>query len=412
VPKVKLTAAAVERLKPPLDGQVDYFDQALPGFGLRITAKGVRSYFCFYRVAGKLVRHTLGRHSALSLGQARLKAGAIFDAVGEGRDPRLEKQEREDELLRSQGDTYAAAVDDFIAKHAIAKKGNRRHREQRRLLLSANQRWHKRPITSIKRGDIHDVLDKLVAEKKGYTANRVYEALHTFWKWLYQRDRVPENILAKIDRPFDNEEPRKRTWSDNELKLIWKASDRLDDDERIYLRLLLLLGQRHSEIAGMRWDELDLEAATWSLPADRAKGKRVHTFPLPALALQLIESLPKGIGNPFVFPGSRGTREGKTCPKTVGTKLQRLVQQTSGVRDFTFHDARRTFRTGLDRLHILPHIKDECLNHARRSIGDRHYSTYDYLDEQRSAFETWSRFVTSLVEDRPPGNIVEMGTSR
>jgi integrase len=403
---IKLTAAVVERLRPPASGQLDYFDQSLPSFGLRVTAKGVKSYFCFYRVGTRQVRHTLGRHPTLTLGAARRQAGLIFNAVSEGRDPRVEKSEQKAEQTRALRDTYAFAVEDFIQKHAIARKGNRRHREQRRLLLRANSAWHERPVASITRREVHDVLDSLLAEAKGYTANRVYEALRTLFKWLYQRDRVPVNIMDKIEKPFDGEKPRQRTWSDKELKQIWKAAEALDAHEAAYTRLLLLLGQRRSEITGMCWDELDLEAATWELPADRAKGKRSHTFPLPVPAVQLLKALTTVVGNPFVFPG-HGAKNGKPCPMTIGSKLQCRVQQASGVQDFTFHDVRRTFRTGLDRLHILPHIKDECLNHARRGVGDRHYSQYYYLAEQRSAFEAWANFIASLVENKR-SNIVEL----
>jgi hypothetical protein len=109
----------------------------------------VKSYFCFYRVSGQQVRHMLGRHPAMTLAEARRQAGMIFDAVSLGRDPRIEKRERKAEQGRALGDTYALAVEDFIIKHAIAKKGNRQYREQRRLLLRANPAWHCRPVGSI-----------------------------------------------------------------------------------------------------------------------------------------------------------------------------------------------------------------------------------------------------------------------
>src|SRR4029078_549834 len=123
--KIKMTAAAVERLRPPSVGQQDYFDRSLPSLGLRWTAKGWKSYFCFYRVGTRQVRHTLGRHPTLPLGAARRQAGLIFDALSEGRDPRLEKREQKAEQALALGDTYAIAVEDFIQKHAIARKANR-----------------------------------------------------------------------------------------------------------------------------------------------------------------------------------------------------------------------------------------------------------------------------------------------
>jgi len=397
--KIKLTAPAVERLKPPSNGQVDYFDQSLPGFALRITHNGIKSYSCFYRVAGKLRRETLGRHPILSLAAARQKAVAVFDAAGQGRDPRQERQQQEVEAARAHGDIYVEAVEDFILKHAIAKKNNRRHREQKRLLLRVDKSWHARPVASIGVRDVHDVLDGLMAEGKGYTANRVYEALHAFFRWLYQRDRVPVDIMGKIERPFDGEAPRKRSWSDDELVRLWKSADALAEGDAAYLRLVLLLGQRRSEISGLRWLELDLEAATWTLPAARTKNKTDHVFPLPVRAVELLRSLPRIERNPFVFPG-RGL-----CPVSVGQRQQDRIKDLSGVTDFRFHDARRTFRTGLDKLHIQPHVKDECLNHARRGVGDRHYSQYDYLPEQRAAFEAWSSFLGELLGE-PESNVI------
>jgi integrase len=356
----------------------------------------VKTYVAMYRVAGQLRRSTIGHHPGMSLRDAREKAGKLFEAVEDGGDPRVEKADRKAEQARANGDLYISAVDDFIAKHAVAKKQNRQHGEQRRLLLRANPAWHSRPVSSITVREVHDALDRLMEEGKGYSANRVYEALKTFWRWLYQRDRVKANIMEKVDKPFDGEAARTRVWTDEEIKAIWKAADQLGAHERVYLKLLLLLGQRRGEIAGMQWTEIDLDGKTWKLPADRAKNKHDHTFPLTDAAVELLKSLPRCAGNPFVFPG-RGGRDGAPCPITIGTKVQNRIQAASGVADFTFHDARRVFRTGLDRLHILPHIKDECLNHTRRGVGDIHYSKYDYLPEQRSAFDAWAAFIGELV---------------
>ena len=72
----------------------------------------------------------------------------------------------------------------------------------------------------------------------------------------------------------------------------------------VYIRLLLLMGQRRDEIAGMRWDELDLEAATWRLPVVRAKGKREHLFPLPATAVRLLRSMRADQGQSIRVPWS------------------------------------------------------------------------------------------------------------
>ena len=389
--KIRLTVKNITTLAKPTSGQTDYFDKMLPGFSLRVSANGARSYCCTYRVNRRFTRSTIGPAAKLTLAQARDKARAIFGAVAEGRDPRVERRAARVEAIRADSDTFAGAVEDFIQKYSIGKRGNRSWREQRRLLLKANERWHDRPVSSITRREVSDVLDTFVGDGKGYVANRTYAALHTFYKWLDQRDRAT-NIMTKIEKPFDGEQARTRTWSDSELAAIWKAADALPPHEMVYIRLLLLMGQRRDEIAGMRWDELDLEAATWRLPVLRAKGKREHIFPLPAVAVRLLKSMERIKDCPFVFPGRALDR-----PMSVGYRLQDRIKKASSVTDFAFHDARRTLRTGLDALKVPPHVKDECLNHARRGVGDVHYSHYDYLEEQREAFDAWQDHIAKLV---------------
>jgi integrase len=241
---------------------------------------------------------------------------------------------------------------------------------------------------------------------KGYAANRAYEVLRTFFKWLEYDEHVTVDPMHKVRKPWNGEQPRERFWTDDELRRIWLAADKLDNEhEATYLKLLLLLGQRRDEVAGIRWDELDLDGKrdpqfkgpTWQLPVERGKSKRVHTFPLPSTAVQLLTSLPKVDSSPYVFPGRRGAL-------SIGSKVQARVQKHSGVSDFTFHDARRTFRTGLDRLNIAPHVKDECLNHARRGVGDKHYSQYTYLPEQLSAFQAWDHHIGNLI-GKPKNNV-------
>jgi integrase len=197
--------------------------------------------------------------------------------------------------------------------------------------------------------------------------------------------------MDKVQKPFDGEKPRDRVWSDDEIKALWKAADKLDELWPYYLKLVIVMGQRKSEISGMRRDGLDLEQGVWKLPEDERKSKRGHKFPLPALAVRILKGMPRVEGSPFVFPG----RSDKAMH--VGSKVQDRIKKLSGVEDFTFHDARRTFRTGLDKLKVPPHVKLECLGHARQGVGDIHYSHYDYLDEQREAFEAWAAHVEKLV---------------
>ena len=383
-PKAKLTPIRVEKLTVP----GDHFDATLPSFALRVSPNGAKSYVCFYRIAGKLVRATLGRHPQVSLAAARRIARETFEAVAAGKDPRADRIAERLVEAKLDADSYEQAVEDFVAGYARAKKQNRRWKEQRLLLLRVGRKWLKRPVSSITSTDINGALDAILGEGHGYMANRCFEVLSTLFKWLHMRDRAGQPML-KVTRPFDGEGPRKRAWSDAEVKAIWKAGDELRDDLGMFMRLVVLLGARSGEVSGMCWSELDLDAATWQLPAARAKNKHDRLIPLPKLAVRMLKTMPRIEGTDHVFAGRGGSM-------VVGTRYLEMMREATGIKDFRLHDSRRTFRSYLDKAGVQPHIKLEALGHARQGVGDVHYSVYDYLDEKRAAFELWADHVSTL----------------
>jgi integrase len=412
----KLTVQSIDALKPTPGSQVDYFDTMTPGFGVRVSERGTKTFVYLYSLGGKVRRMKIGRYPEMSLAKARTKASDIRDAVREGRDPRVEKQQQKIEEARKKGDIYAAAVEDFIKRYAIGEKHNRSFKEQRRLLFKVNEGWHDISVSSITSREIRETLEAIRDDGHGYAANRAFEVLRTFFKWLEYDERVTVDPMRKVRNPFGGEQARERVWTNDELRRIWLAADKLGKLEAPYLKLLLLLGQRRDEVAGIRWDEItekeikeneidgrQFKGLTWQLPAIRGKSKRLHTFPLSNTAIEILNAVPRVNGSAFVFPG-RGTRDGKPCPMTVGRKLQERIQKASRVSDFTFHDARRTFGTGLAALNIAPHIRAECLNHARRGVSDIHYQQDEYLPEQFSAFQAWDNHIAKLT-GRPKDNV-------
>ena len=401
----KLTALNVGKLPTPKTGQVEYADKDLPGFALRVTSKGVRSFILHYRPRtgprkGKLTRWTIGRLASdpktangvdlLTLGQAREKArGARIAIRDQGADPARDGKQPEPE---GGPETYFQAVEDYVEKYQIGKKRNRTAKEIKRLLLKGGGDWLDQPLTEIIRRDIHDLLDRLVADDKPYLANRTYTAMRTFFKWCVGRDKIEHSPCEGVERPFDNEQPRDRHYSDKEIKAIWKAADKLAGPRGAFLKVMLLTGKRRGEVASLAWDDLDLAEAFWTLPAGRSKNEREHKMPLPALAIRILKAQPHIQENPLVFPGQRQGR-----PMNGWTVFQRDVQKESKVKDFTFHACRHTLKTRLGELGILPHIKDKVMHHAPPRSAGEGYDHYDYLTEQHEAIEAWADHVKSLV---------------
>ncbi|MCH8998783.1 MAG: integrase arm-type DNA-binding domain-containing protein [Proteobacteria bacterium] len=408
----KLTALNVGKLPKPPAGQVEYADKDLPGFSLRVTSRGGRSFVLHYRPRagshkGKLTRWTLGRLASnpavangtdlLSLAQAReIARGARIQIRDQGADPA-----RDGKITEAENDpeTYGKAVESYIEKYQIGKKRNRTAGEVKRLLLKEGAEWLERPLAEITRANVHDVLDTLIAANTPYLANRTFAALRTFFRWCAGRDKIERSPCEGMERPFDKEQPRERCYSDKEIKAIWKAADKLGGSRGAFLKVILLSGKRRGEVAGMARVELDLKAKDgplWTLPADRRKRRTKNDRPVPvplaALTARILKGQPNLKDNPLVFPGRRKGR-----PMNGWSVFQRDVQKESKIGDFSFHACRHTLKTQLGELGIPPHVKDRVMDHAPPHSAGEGYDHYDYLSEQREALEAWAGHVKSVV---------------
>ena len=185
MPRKKLTAASVERLKAPESGRVEYFDIVLTGLSLRITDRGSKSWSLMYRTGGRLRRMTIGQYPAFSLKDARMAAGQALRELEDGNDPAVAKLERK----ARQPVTFKGLVDQFIEKHA--KPRQRTWRETERTLRANCADWLERPAMSITETDAYELLDGFVAEGKGHKARVTLAWLKTLWALgLEAEDRV------------------------------------------------------------------------------------------------------------------------------------------------------------------------------------------------------------------------------
>ena len=121
------------------------------------------------------------------------------------------------------------------------------------------------------------------------------------------------------------------------------------------MRLLIVLGCRRGELAGMRRDELDLAAGLWHLPGDRTKNEQPRTLPLPSMAVAILSALPAFPG-PFIFTTTSGERPISGFAKLKERLDRRLATEAPpGLLEWTLHDLRRTMRTHLSALPISGH---------------------------------------------------------
>ena len=415
MPKMKLTSAAVEKLTPPDQGQVDYFDLNLPAFGLRV-GRSKKMYFVITRINGKRSRITLGQAKAgdgpgLSLAEARAKAGAVVDEAGQGHDPRQQAAtERADNRKRAEN-TFATVSELFVERYA--KKQKRTWKEDARIIdMYLNPAWGDRPVMAISRADVVKLLDEVedtAAAKTGkghYMANRVCACARKIFNWAIDERALLEHnpVGRKMTRGVEG--TRKRIFTDVEIKAIWDAADTLGGFKGAAVKLLMLTGQRVAVVAGMKRSEINGDV--WAISEDevgRSKNKRDHFVPLSEQALAVIEQTPVIAGYDHVFStGKAGDQK-----ITIGSKMNNEFRKLVGFDDWHWQNLRSVVATKMrSPLSVSPQIVDLVQGRVDSSVLGRHYDANDYLDEKRSALQAWANHLDEIVTDADHDNVIPM----
>jgi integrase len=405
MPKRALSAAAVERLKPPAVGQIEHFDQGYPGLALRVSYGGSRSWVFFYRVHGKQRRMTFGRWPAMTLAGAREAWRQARTAVERGEDPaaaKVEARRREPDTVRSVGKQFAEKY----------LKRNRTGDEVARMLEQhLYPSLGHRPIETITRRDILDVVDTIEAKSSGARANRVLANVKRLFSWAVERGIINASPAANVKPPAE-EEARDRALSDDELRAFLRACEALGEPFGPLFRLLLLTGQRREEVAGLPWTELDLPGAIWHLPGARTKNKRASDVPLAEQTVAILNGLTRR--SALVFPDRSGARgvSGFSVAKARLDALMiaelRKADPEAELPAWRLHDLRRTAASGMARLGVAVHVVEAILNHKSGTISGvtAVYQRYDFAAEKRTAVQTWADFSDGLLITRPSNVVV------
>lgn len=391
MPKRKLTTAAVERLRPPESGRVDYFDTIMPGLTLRVSQTGRKTWTLFYRLDGKQHRYGLGRFPIVDLAQARERAWEAHRKIERGVNPSAEKQQAREEH-RSGAFLYETVAAHFIEEYAKPK--NRTWREQQRILdQNAKPVWQGRDIRTLTKQDVREVIKAVESRASKVRANRVLATIRKFCAWAVDEDYLNASPAGEIKLP-GTERRRARVLKPDEIRAVWKACEEIGSPFGTAVKMMILTGQRRGEVAQMRWKDIDRDDAAWIIPGEMTKNGESHVVPLTGPAIEIINNQPEIEGNPFVFTtgvdGTKGYLQG------WGKTKQRLDTK-SGVADWRLHDIRRTVGTNLGRW-VGYEVVAAVLNHSRAALMGvtATYNLYEYADEKRRALRAWARQLSRI----------------
>ena len=417
-----LTDRTLKSLKPAARGKhYDLWDAVVPGLGVRVSDIGTKTFVLMKRYGDSKnpTRGRLGMYGAISLDDARTKARNWQILLERGIDPRSEEKRQREAELRKRENSFAAVAEQFIKRHvAKTRKAAIVERELRREFIN---RWGNRPITDITQHDVVAVIDEVVERNAPYQAHNLLGHVRTLFNWaiargVYGVDRSPCDRLRPA-AVIGKKQARQRVLNDRELRAAWAATGELGYPYGQLFRLLIVTGQRKSEVAEAGWSEFDLTKKLWTIPSDRMKADAAHVVPLSDDALDILKSLPRFEGGDCLFSTTFGKKpvNGFSKAKTLFDKAILKALQTDDVNaklpDFVIHDLRRTVRTALSAIpNISDLVRELVIGHTRPGLH-KVYDQYAYLDEKRFALDAWAARLRTIIEPTP-GNLVSVERSR
>ena len=411
MPKVakELSAAEVRRIDRPGFHPVG----GVPGLLLQVSPGGGRSWVLRVMVGQRRRGFGLGSFPAVSLGDARNKARELREKLAQGIDPVAERQAARAAHIAAQAKrlTFREAAEQY---HATKEKEfrNAKHRKD---WIGSLKRYAFIHIGEVPVGDVElpHVLKALepIWEKKTETATRVRQRIESVLAWAAVRGyrngdnpaRWQGNLDAVLAKPAKVGKGKRHFPA-----LPWQRVPEFLQDLRARegmgaraLEFAILTAARSGEIRGATWDEIDLSAKVWTIPADRMKAGKPHRIPLSPAAVTLLESLPRMQGQPLVFPAVRG---GKISDVTILATVKRMnaTKENEGGEQYTDpadgrpvvpHGFRSAFKDWARNRSSYPdEVSELALAHVNSDATRAAYARDELLPQRTKLMTAWADY--------------------
>jgi integrase len=424
----KLTDRFLDALKVE-SGRKDrlVFDTACAGLGVRVTAKGTRTFVAQWTnpMTRRKVREPLGVWRNLTIEQAREAVRARLGAVAKGIDPKAERLHRRAEAERERAEaalTFDALIEEWKVMH-LAHRRPRYAVEAERAIRHGLPGLLKRPAARISRIDAVNALDQIVKAGKAVTAGRTMAYARACFGWGKRRGKVPENPFAELPIAAGATE-RERALSDAEIAEVWAAASALGYPFGPFYKLMILTLQRREEVAGMLWSEISDDMTRWTLPGARTKNGKPHIVHLSHAARAVLRAIPRVEGCNLVFSTTtyrliasensepKGNRRREPTPisgfsqgerhldaeieKVRAEEAAKTSSKPTPMAPWRLHDLRRTGVTTLAALGFDSIVVDKLLAHQPgklRGVAGI-YQRHDFARERTYALDAWASHVT------------------
>nr|WP_299380159.1 site-specific integrase [uncultured Halomonas sp.] len=406
----ELSATEVRRLTAPGFHAVG----GVAGLHLTVSITGARSWILRTKIGDRRRDVGLGGFPDVTLAMAREAAREAKARIKEGIDPVAERKESRSRLLAQQ---VREITFDQAAAQVVAKKQSESSNPKHAAQWESTLKTYASPVLgkmAVRDIEIAHVIKVLRPhwESRTETMTRVRQRIEAVLAWAtvngHRSGDNPARWKGNLDAVLPA--PAKVAKSKNHAALPYtRAAEFMADLRRRdglaarALEFAILTAARSGEIRGATWQEIDLAAKIWIVPAGRMKSAKEHRVPLSGRAIELLESLPRMQDNPLVFPAPRG---GQMSDATLAAVIKRIneaqpegqayVDPRQGDRPITAHGFRSTFRDWAGECTAYPgEAIEQALAHTIRNAAEAAYRRGDMLDKRRRLMADWSDYLAS-----------------
>jgi len=422
----ELSATEVRRLSHSVSKTTGKEYNALHSVGgvagllLQVTPTGAKSWVYRIHIAGKRRSIGLGGFPDVTLAQARDKARAMREKIAEGIDPVEERQAIRRERLAAQISTmtFADAMRDYIKMKSKEFKNPRQEQQWTNSLTSyALPHIGKVPVRDIELAQIKAVLDP-IWEAKTETANRVRARMENILGWCavhgYRSAENPAKWQGYLDEVYPSPEKIKKKSHHAALSVDALPAFMTDLEKRTgnaarAMEFLILTASRTNEVigdkrigkAGITWQEIDLRAKVWTIPADRMKSGKAHKVPLTDAAMSLINSMETGAPDALLFAGPKGDIPSNNF---LSALLKRMDQPV------TAHGFRSTFKDwARERTAYADEVSELALAHVNSDATRAAYARSELIDKRRQLMGDWQQYCYHGKSKDESGKVIAIG---
>ena len=403
----KLTARTIESLAkagvPGMTGDGD-------GLYFQISRSGGTSWIYRYKIAGKSREMGLGAYPGTSLAMARERAADARKIKAEGRDPlaardaERQAQREAEQIKAARSIPFKQLATDYRDAHGAAWSDKWRRGWLRKLELYAFPHIGEMPAHAIETEHVLQVL-RPIWTSKTRTADEVRGQLEQVLdaakaRRLRDGDN-PARWRGHLDSLLSRSAKKAAAKRQHFAAMRWQDVPGLIAKLRecgtpaaVAAQLLILTGARSHMVRFAAWDEFDLEAGVWSLPAERMKMRQAFDIPLAPEVVELLQTLPRT--SRYLFPG-RG------MSRVMHANGIRHLLHALEFENITRHGFRSSFRDWAnERTHYPREVCELALAHDERDQSEGAYSRSDFLEKRRTLMADWARFITTP----PAANVV------